>query len=35
MPQRSLNEVEAAKLLRAVRPEAYWISGFAAIPCSR
>ncbi len=29
MPQRSCNEVEVAKLLRAVRPEAYWISGFA------
>jgi hypothetical protein len=28
-PQRSCNEVEVAKLLRAVRPEAYWISGFA------
>jgi hypothetical protein len=29
VPQRSCNEVEVAKLLRAVRPEAYWISGFA------
>jgi hypothetical protein len=29
VPQRSCNEVEVAKLLRMVRPEAYWISGFA------
>ena len=29
VPQRSCTEVEVAKLLRAVRPEAYWISGFA------
>jgi hypothetical protein len=29
VPQRSCNEVEVAKLLREVRPEAYWISGFA------
>lgn len=28
-PVRSCNEVEVAKLLRTVRPEAYWISGFA------
>lgn len=28
-PVRSCNEVEVAKLLRSVRPEAYWISGFA------
>ena len=29
-PVRSCNEVEVAKLLRTVRREAYWISGFAA-----
>ena len=29
-PIRSCNEVEVAKLLRSVRAEAYWISGFAA-----
>ena len=29
-PVRSCNEVEVAKLLRTVRPEAYWVSGFAA-----
>ena len=29
VPQRSCNEVEVAKLLRAVRSEAFWISGFA------
>ncbi len=29
MPRRSCNEVEVAKLLREVRPDAYWISGFA------
>jgi hypothetical protein len=28
-PARSCNEVEVAKLLRSVRPQAYWISGFA------
>jgi hypothetical protein len=29
-PERSCNEVEVAKLMRAVREEAYWVSGYNA-----